>query len=231
MSSPHKTSDFSDTSDLYAEAHKRAPSGCFCHYTAVAYHGLTNQIPQRVYIRKRSVGNPPSRPERLSDLQIRTQFLKPHRRTGETETLPSGTIVYVAGKHNDETGILSIPPTHKDFPEGSRITDLERCLIDAVVAPQYNGGLLTIPGLFEEASEKLDLETLIAHYQELDFLYPYHQAIGFFLDHCTHKQAAETWRTVFPPSNRFFVDKNAKSSWELDPRWQVYYPKGLVNAD
>lgn len=231
MSLRTKNTTSIDIADLFAEAHSRVPSGHFCHYTAAAYHGLTNQVPNRVYIRKLDVGANRSRPDRLNDLQIRTQFLKPHRRSGETVELAASTIVFVAGKLNDDVGVVSIPATHSEFPEGSRITDLERCLIDAVVAPHYNGGVTTLPGLFEEAADQVNLKTLTEHYRELDFLYPYHQTIGFFLDHSGQKNAATRWRETFPPINRFFADKNAKSSWDYDSKWQVQYPRGLVNAD
>lgn len=220
-----------DLQPLFTEAYARAPTGHFCHYTSVVFHELSNQVPNRVYIRKRDVGANRFRTDRLSDLQIRTQFLKPHRRSGDTETLGGGTIIFIAGGLHDEIGVVSVPSNYSEFPQGSRITNLERCLIDAVVAPHYNGGITTLPGLFEEAVEQLDLQKLIEHYRELDFLYPYHQTLGFFLDHSGQEEAAAQWREHFPPTNRFFVDKAAKSSWSYDPKWQVYYPRGLVNAD
>lgn len=231
MSTPQKHHLPSELSKLLQTARDRAPTGYFCHYTAVVYHGLTNQVPNRVYIRKRDVGSNRARLDRLSDLQIRTQFLKPHRRSSEIEQLATGSIVFVAGKLKDEAGVVSISSNHPEFPEGSRITDLERCLIDAVVAPQYNGGIATLPGLFEEAAEQLNLQTLIEHYLELDFLYPYHQTLGFFLEYSGQKVSADRWREHFPPTNRFFADKAAKSSWPYDPKWQVHYPRGLINAD
>ncbi|MCC5847045.1 MAG: hypothetical protein JJU29_03045 [Verrucomicrobia bacterium] len=231
MKFPTLNTEVVDIRSLLKKAYDRVPSGHFCHYTSVVYHGLTNQVPNRVYIRKRDVGSNRSRPDRLSDLQIRTQFLKPHRRSGDTENLGGGTIVFIAGRLHDEIGVVSVPSDDSGFPQGSRITNLERCLIDAVVAPHYNGGITTLPGLFEEAVEQLDILKLIEHYRELDFLYPYHQTLGFFLDHSGQEESAARWREHFPPTNRFFVDKDAKSSWPYDPKWQVHYPRGLVNAD
>ena len=221
-----------DVSIQLATAWTHAPTGCFCHLTSVFFHGLTQQVPQKVFIRRRDIApRKTDRPNHLSDLQIRSQFTKPPRNTGKRLPLPNGECVLISGFKNDQTGVITVPALYRAFPEDSRITNLERCLIDAVVAPHYNGGLTALPHMFKEAAEHVDLHNLIDHYRELDFLYPYHQSVGFFLDHSGQKNAAAQWRKTFPPTNRFFVDKNAKTNWVFDANWQVHYPKGLLHAD
>lgn len=88
---------------------------------------------------------------------------------------------------------------------------------------------MSLPALFREAARQLDLQKLIEYYWELDFLYPFHQTIGFFLDTSGQKKAAQQWRDIFPPTNRFFVDKTAKTHWNYNEIWQVHYPRGLLN--
>lgn len=207
-----------------------APTGCFCHITSVFFHALTQQIPQKVFIRRRDIApRKTKRTNQLSDSQIRSQFIKPHKSTGKRLPLPGGECVLISGYKNDQTGVIPVPEQYLAFPEGARITDLERCLIDAVVAPHYNGGVMSLPALFREAAKQLDLQKLIDHYWELEFLYPFHQTIGFFLKTSGQKEAAKQWRDTFPPTNRFFVDKTAKTNWVYDETWQVQYPRGLTD--
>jgi hypothetical protein len=184
MNNASKPQEMSNLRDLLRVAFDRSPNGHFCQLTSAYYHGLSDQVPSRVYIRKLNVGTGKrKRPERLGDLQIRSQFLKPHRRTDNVISFGQGEVVLIAGSRFDQVGVTPIPKARRDFPEGARITNLERCLIDAVVAPHYNGGVSSLPGLFVQAAEALDPDTLVDHYGELDFLYPFHQAWGFFLDH------------------------------------------------
>jgi predicted transcriptional regulator of viral defense system len=213
------------------EAVLRSPTGHFCHLTSAYYHGLTNQVPNRIYIRTSRVGTTSrSRPDKLNDLQISAQFVKPHRRTEKMVSFGGGRIYLISGSRLDRVGVVPVDPHIQTFPNESRITGLERCLIDAVVAPHYNGGIASIPEFFENAAEALDVENLIDQYRQLDFLYPFHQSLGFFLDHTGQTDAAARLRECFAPTNRFFVDRAAKSSWPYDAKWRVHYPPGLVNA-
>jgi hypothetical protein len=221
-----------NVSTQLAAAWSHAPTGCYCHLTSVFFHALTQQIPQKVFIRRRDIApRKTKRPETLSDSQIRSQFIKPQKVTGKRVPLPGGECVLISGYKNDQTGVIPVPNEFRAFPADARITDLERCLIDAVVAPHYNGGIMSLPALFAEAADQLNLQTLIGHYGELEFLYPFHQTIGFFLHHSGQTEAAERWRETFQPTNRFFVDKNAKTNWGYDTVWHVYYPRGLIHAD
>ena len=221
-----------NVSTQLAAAWPHAPTGCFCHLTSVFFHALTQQIPQKVFIRRRDIApRKTKRPGKLSDFQIRSQFIKPQKITGKRVPLQGGECVLISGYKNDQTGVIPVPNEFRAFPEDSRITDLERCLIDAVVAPHYNGGIMSLPALFAEAADQLALHRLISHYGELEFLYPFHQTIGFFLDHSEQTEAAEIWRETFQPINRFFVDKNAKTNWLYDSKWQVRYPKGLIDEN
>lgn len=221
-----------NVSTQLAAAWAHAPTGCYCHLTSVFFHALTQQIPQKVFIRRRDIApRKTKRPGKLSDSQIRSQFIKPQKVTGKRVPLPGGECVLISGYKNDQTGVIPVSNEFRAFPEDARITDLERCLIDAVVAPHYNGGIMSLPALFGEASNQLDIQTLISHYRELEFLYPFHQTIGFFLDHSGQKETATGWRDAFSPTHRFFVDKNAKTNWLYDSKWQVHYPKGLLNEN
>jgi predicted transcriptional regulator of viral defense system len=217
--------------DLLREAMVRSPTGHFCHLTSAYYHGLTNQVPNRIYIRTSKVGAARrSRPARLNDLQISAQFVKPHRRTEKIASFGDGRIYLISGSRLDQVGVVTVAPHIQTFPGDSRITGLERCLIDAVVAPHYNGGIVSVPEYFENAAEALDVEKLIDQYRQLDFLYPFHQSLGFFLEHTGQTGAAARLRECLPPTNRFFVDRAAKSSWPYDAKWRVHYPQGLVNG-
>lgn len=226
------TKSLSKEKDIYSAAHHLAPKGYYCNITSIYYHGLTNQVPSVVYMCKESIGNAPrSRPDKLSDFQIRKVFIKGPRLSKQIYQNDQGKVVLIAREKGSDIGVIALPHSHTTFPADSRITSLERCLIDAVVAPHYNGGLPSLMEFFENAADQLDVKKIVQLYQHSEFLYPFHQSLGFFLAHSGQKQAADLLYDTLPPTNRFFVDRAAKSTWKYNKRWQVHYPEWLLNED
>ena len=60
-------------------------------------------------------------------------------------------------------------------------TDLERTLIDLAVRPAYGGGPAAVLECYRNARGKASTSRIADLLRELDYVYPYHQAIGFYL--------------------------------------------------
>lgn len=206
------------------------PDGYFCNLTSIYHHALTDQIPNVVYICNETMAPRISNTrDALTNTQIRNAFIKPHRYTNNiVEYRGHGVIVVDRVKRTDH-GVMAVSSTDACCPHGSRVTCLERALIDAVVAPQYNGGVASLCAYFQAARKKMSISKLLDIYGKLKFVFPYAQSIGFILDAVgMHKEAIEV-RNVFPPRKPFYIDHDAKSSWIYDERWMLYFPKGLVD--
>jgi len=218
--------------DVYKLANSMLPDGYFCNLTAIYHHSLTNQVPNAVYWCHESLA-PQKRKDaaKLSDARIRTAFIKPHRHTSFVIKHNAHDILITAGTRGFDYGVEKLQRQHSPCPVGSRVTSLERALIDAVVSPHYNGGLTSLCEYFRAAQRKLDIERMVDIYQKLDFVYPYAQSLGFFLEHCGMQSHAKELRNAFPPRQRFYVDHGAKTTWAYNERWMIFYPKGLVNED
>lgn len=69
-------------------------------------------------------------------------------------------------------------------PDGKDVdvTDLERTLIDVVVRPAYAGGINQVAQAYKQAAHRVDVDHMIKLLKNMQYVYPYHQSIGFLLE-------------------------------------------------
>ena len=226
--SSHPLSEFSP----YELALSMFPGGYFCNLTSIYHHGLTDQVPNSIYICHETIRAHTGTPTDIAvESKVRSAFIQPHRHTNFVFNIQSHEIVTVDRERGSDYGVVRVHKSHSPCPVGSRVTGLERALIDAVVAPHYNGGITSLPAYFKSAQGKLNIVELLAVYSNLGFVYPYAQSIGFLLEYVGMREQADKVRNGYPPRHRFYLDHNAKASWSYNERWMIYYPKGLTNEN
>ena len=62
------------------------------------------------------------------------------------------------------------------------MTNVERTLIDITFRPVYAGGVLEVLKAFTQAKRQVTTKNLLKLLEEMDYAYPYHQAVGFYLE-------------------------------------------------
>ena len=220
-----------DKLNPYAIAQAMFPKEYFCNLTSIYYHSLTNQVPKAIYIcyEKRSAKR--KKVNTVNNNELRRAFIKPHRHTKHVYTLNDYNVVVVERARISDSGVVESHPPSTLLPSTSRVTCIERAMIDAVISPHYNGGIVSVYTYFRNARDMLDMAKLIKIYRRLDFVYPYSQSIGFLLDRAGMPKYASVIYKSFPPERSFYVDHDAKTSWIYDEKWKLYYPAGLVDED
>lgn len=196
--------------------------GYFSHYTAMGLHGLTDQIPKTVYfnVEQGATGGGGS----LSQVGIDRAFKGKCRVTTNMATLDNSTIYKLNGQNTQNLGVVE-----HEAEEGYRIrvTDLERTLIDATVRPIYSGGVGEVAQAYRRAAGKISVSTLVNYLETMNFTYPYHQAIGFYLEKAGKysPKEIEMLRT-FPMKYDFYLNYQIKNP-AYDSSWKVFIPKGF----
>jgi hypothetical protein len=216
--------------DSYDLAAAMLPGGYFCNFSAIYAHGLTNQVPNTVYwCLETSAPRKGRSKQQVTDARLRSAFVKPSRPTSFVVKQSGHHIVIIERTRGTDHGVVTKRSRQSQCPAGSRIVTLERALIDAVVSPHYNGGITSLCDYFRAAKGRVKTQKLLEIYRRLEFVYPYAQAIGLFMEHAGMPDHADELRRVYPPRQRFYVAHNAKSTWVYDERWMIYYPKGLID--
>lgn len=194
------------------------------HYSAMRLHGLTEQIPKTVYITHEQSPKPISVPGTLTQEAIDKAFSKEQRVSHNVAIYEGITITLLNGKHTNRLGVVEI---ETDEGEKLAVTDLERTLIDIAVRPNYAGGVGEVLKAYRLAATSVSVNKLTAILSKLNFVYPYHQAIGFYLEQAggySDTQLSLMRKKEF--THRFYLTYGMKDM-EFSERWQLYYPKGF----
>jgi len=199
------------------------PNSYLTHYTAMYFHDLTEQVPKTIYVNVEQERKP--RPKNaLVQERIDTAFKRPTRLSNNATEYQGWTICMLNGMHTGNLGVIKI-----SGPDGEmlRITDVERTLIDITVRPEYAGGIHEALKAYRLAKDKVSVNRLIATLKKINYIYPYQQAIGFYLEKAgVYTQSQLDLAQRIEMKYNFYLMHGMKDP-EYSKRWQLYYPKGF----
>jgi hypothetical protein len=199
------------------------PAAYFSHYTAIKFHGLTEQVPKTIYVSIELAKTAPvSQP--LSQNAIDNAFRRRQRVTTNVAETPDFRICMLSAKNTNQLGVVVAPVLNENDP--LRFTNLERTLIDATVRPVYAGGVFEVKKAYENAKEKVSANRLVAFLQQLEYIYPYHQAIGFYMERAGYKPELIDLVRRFPMDFDFYLAHDMRDM-EYLKEWRLFVPKGF----
>jgi predicted transcriptional regulator of viral defense system len=209
-----------DSAPVYEVVQSIKPEGYFSHFTAMAFHGLTRQIPKTIYLnfeQHLSGGGGD-----LSQPAIDRAFRAKPRISANLAPFEDYRICLVNGRYTGRLGVINISQ-----PEvgNVQVTGLERTLIDIAVRPAYSGGVFDVAEAYRRAQAKVSVNKLTAYLRKLDYTYPYHQAIGFYLERSqVYKQSQVELLRQLPMDFDFYLAHNMKKT-RYDKRWRLHVPE------
>jgi predicted transcriptional regulator of viral defense system len=192
------------------------------HYTALSYHNLTEQIPKTIYVtseRKHKGENE----NILAQESIDIAFSKEQRVSSNYAIFNDYTIYLLEGQSTNNKGVLE---TIGSDGYTIRVTDIERTLIDIVVRPNYAGGIYEVLKAYERAASKVSINRLAAYLSQMKFIYPYAQAIGFYMERSGAYRESQIKLLKKKFDFNFYLTYSMKDT-EYSEKWRLYYPKGF----
>ena len=125
-----------------------AKRGYLSHYTALFVHGLTDQIPKKIYVtQEQTPKNVKETP--LAQVDIDRAFSKSSRISNNIARLGNYDVCLLNGQFTDNIGVIE----QEHETNQIRVTGIERSLIDAIVRPVYCGGIQEVLKAFEKSSK------------------------------------------------------------------------------
>jgi hypothetical protein len=199
------------------------PDSYLTHHTAMYLHSLTEQIPGKIYVnheqlRKGDAG------VKLDQSQIDKAFNRPARVSKSRLLYRGQEICLINGMW---AGHLGVETTIG--PEGERLcrTNVERTLIDITVRPAYSGRVKEVLNAYRLARARVSVISLASILRTLEYVYPYHQCVGFYLEKAgVYSDEEINLFRAFQMKYDFYLSHGMKSK-TYSEKWKLYYPESL----
>lgn len=202
----------------------------YSHYTAVRIHGLTEQVPKTVYLTQERPGsrtsNAPEEP--YAQQAIDAAFQRPPRQSKNEVVKDETRFVLLYGADHEGLGVVTERVNWGgDRDLNLKVTTLERTLIDITVRPFYAGGVAEVARAFDRSKDKdVSINKLSALLQKMAFGYPYHQAMGYYLERAGYRDTQLDLLRRFPRERDFYLTHQMGETDYVEA-WRLFVPKGF----
>ena len=106
------------------------------------------------------------------------------------------------------------------------MTRIERTLIDVAVRPAYAGGTYQVLEAYRRAVKRASVGTLVATLKKIGYVYPYHQAIGYYMQRAGFAESQYKRLKEFGLHFDFYLGYGLKDP-VYNSEWRLFVPKGL----
>jgi predicted transcriptional regulator of viral defense system len=208
---------------VYEIAMSLRPLGYLSHLSAMSFHGLTVAKNSRIIYVNDEQEPKPQNTGSLEQGRIDAAFSRRARVSNNKVTAGDYIFYLLSGKNTGRLGVIEKEVASLVV----RVTDIERTLIDAVVRPAYSGSIHGVLEAYRRAADRVNVSRLVELLQQLQYIYPYHQAIGFYLDRSgAYSSSSIKLLRDIPQQFDFYLDYEMVDM-SYSEEWKLYYPSYL----
>jgi hypothetical protein len=174
-----------------------------------------------IYVNQEQTPKSPS--EGVTQQALTSAFTNHQRQSKYLLKYAGAQYLLLSGKNTGRIGVLQMKG-----PDGNDVdvSDFERTLIDVVVRPAYAGGINQVADAYKQAANKVDIDYMIKLLKKLQYVYPYHQSIGFLLERAGRSEEDCRRLKNLGTELDFYLDYKMKNP-AYNQKWRLYYPLQL----
>lgn len=192
-----------------------------CHATAVSLHNLAPLNPKKIFVNAEQSPKP-SASGTLTQDGIKLAFSRKQRQSNLVYAYAGISVTLIAGKNTNRLGVEQLDH------QGSKlsITNLERTLIDIVVRPAYADGIAQVLKAYIAARDRISIDRLIEILKKLDYVYPYHQSIGFLMQMADYPDNNYEQLRKLGFQHDFYLAHDMQNP-AYSESWRLFFPRAL----
>jgi hypothetical protein len=196
--------------------------GYLSHGTAAFLHELVKSKQKTIYLNVEQSSKPNPSGGLTQDALDRA-FAREQRQSNYVFNHRSLSVTIIAGKNTKRLGVDATKNPNGELLE---VTNLERTLIDITVRPAYVGGISEVLKAYRAARDRVSIDRLLAILDELAYVYPYHQAVGFLLQSAGYNHKDYATLALRARGYDFYLT-HGMAEPQYSQTWRLYYPHGL----
>lgn len=200
------------------------PNSYISHNSAMYLHGLIDKMPSTIYVNTEQSAKP-LRDATLEQASIDKAFAREPRTSNYIFLYDDRKICCLNGVNTRNLGVKEI--VHP--VEGKlMLTSIERTLIDIAVRPVYSGGCKEVLVAYKKAKDKVSVDEMLSMFKKINYAYPYHQAIGFYMQMAGFDNSILNKLKKLGIKYDFYLDYAIKQPI-YSKEWRLYYPHDITS--
>ena len=205
---------FSQDFNVYNFCNSLEKNSFFSMSTALNLQGLSDFRSDYIFVSKERATRIEQGNVTLTQKDIDNAFSKKPRRTNAYDKINNHIVVLLEANNTDAFEIIEY--------NGYKVSSINRAFVEMISNVQYLQSSEAIIEVFMKIKEKLNLDTIYNIIDKFDFIYPYFQLAGFYLEKIGFpKVELEKFYTKRSELN-FYTQKN-KNQYGFDGYWKIYY--------
>ena len=209
---------------IYSVASSIKRNSYFSHGSALDLHGISPANGNEIYVNYEQSAKSQSGGKLIQE-NVDRAFSGTPRQSRLVYVLGDKNITVVNGKFTSRLGVESVYDSKGCIIS---VTNFERTLIDIAVRPVYAGGVESVLSAYKKLRGQISIDELIRYLEQINYLYPYHQAIGFYMEKADYPQNQLRKLRDIGFEIDFYLDYGIENNKEYDSKWRIYYPANLT---
>ncbi len=190
--------------------------GFFSMSTALNMQGIIEYRPELIFF-SNELSKKEDNKEKLTQDKIDSAFKKKYRYTQKITAVSNTkfTLIQLEPKHTNNYGVITTD-------QGFYVSSINRALVEMVVNIQYFNDFQTLVNIFKPIKERLNIKDIVTIIEKFDFIYPYYNSIGFFLEELgfTKDELSVIHQKI---SDLIFYTEKEKAHYQFNEYWKVYF--------
>jgi len=150
----------------------------------------------------------------LTQVDIDNAFSKKPRQTSAYDRLENHIVILLEANNTEAYEIINF--------NGYKVSSINRVFVELISNIHYFQSSQKVLELFLSIKERLDIKKIYIIIEKFNFIYPYFQLAGFYLEKIGFSKDELSEYYSKKSDLNFYTEKN-KDSYEFDKYWNIYY--------
>ena len=205
---------FNQDFNIYNFCNSLEKNSFFSMSTALNLQGLSDFRKDYIFVSKERTTRMKQENITLNQENIDNAFSKKPRRTNAYDKIDNKVVVFLEANNSDSFGIIEY--------DGYRVSSVNRAFVEMITNIHYFQSSQNLIQVFKHTKNSIDIDKIYIIIEKFDFIYPYFQLAGFYLEKIGFFKEELTKFYQKKSDLNFYTEKN-KNNYEFDKYWRVYF--------